>query len=154
MKKFLNALLVFLVLNFGALGIGSWLMNNGPQSDWYTNLNKAPWTPEGWVFGAAWFTVMLCFSFYMAFIYKTNWNSKAALLYGLQLLLNISWNYVFFNQHMIALGLINLILLTTIVYTFVITYPKDLKLKSLFIAPYALWLLVAISLNLYIYIYN
>ncbi|MEY8848754.1 TspO/MBR family protein [Psychroserpens sp. XS_ASV72] len=154
MKSFLNAFLVFLILNFSALGIGSWLMNNGPQSEWYTNLNKAPWTPEGWVFGAAWFTVMLCFAFYMAFLYKQQWTSRKAIIYGVQLVLNISWNYLFFNQHLITIGLINLILLTSIVYLILITYWKDLKSKSFFIAPYALWLLIAISLNLYIYIYN
>lgn len=51
--KFTGTLILFLVLNFGALGIGTILMDNGPQSLWYTSLNQAPWTPMGWVFGAA-----------------------------------------------------------------------------------------------------
>ena len=51
--KFAGTLILFLVLNFGALGIGTILMDNGPQSLWYT-FNQAPWTPMGWVFGAAW----------------------------------------------------------------------------------------------------
>ena len=52
---------LFLLLNFGALAIGSYFMNNGPQSNWYLTLNKAPWTPPGWVFGVAWTTIMICF---------------------------------------------------------------------------------------------
>ena len=40
---------LFLAINFSALGIGSYLMNNGPTSGWYLTLNKAPWTPPGWV---------------------------------------------------------------------------------------------------------
>ena len=51
--------LIFLTANFGALGIGTILMNEGPTSNWYTSLNQAPWTPSGWVFGAAWTTIML-----------------------------------------------------------------------------------------------
>ena len=38
-------LILFLIINFGGLALGSWLMNNGPNSDWYLNLDKAPWTP-------------------------------------------------------------------------------------------------------------
>lgn len=37
----------FLFLNFGGLTIGNWLMQSGPITDWYVNLNKAPWTPSG-----------------------------------------------------------------------------------------------------------
>ena len=64
--KFYIRVAIFLIINFGALGIGSILMDNGPQSSWYTNLNQAPWTPPGWVFGFAWTTIMFCFSIYMA----------------------------------------------------------------------------------------
>ena len=35
-------LLFFLLLNFGALALGSFLMGEGPTGIWYSNLNKAP----------------------------------------------------------------------------------------------------------------
>jgi benzodiazapine receptor len=57
--KLLKISIFFLVLNFSALAIGSWLMNNGPITNWYMNLNQAPWTPPGWVFGIAWTTIMI-----------------------------------------------------------------------------------------------
>ena len=40
-NKFFRGLL-FLVFNFLALGIGVILMKNGPQTEWYLQLNKAP----------------------------------------------------------------------------------------------------------------
>jgi len=49
--KYAVTLIIFLLINFGALGVGSWLMKNGPQTQWYLDLNKAPWSPPGWVFG-------------------------------------------------------------------------------------------------------
>ena len=49
--KQLRLTILFLILNFGGLAIGSWLMNNGPLTAWYTNLNQAPWTPPGIIFG-------------------------------------------------------------------------------------------------------
>ena len=152
--KFLKPFIVFLIINFGALGIGNWLMGNGAQSEWYLNLNKAPWTPEGWVFGAAWTTVMLCFSAYMAFLWNQRRTFKVISLFSVQFILNVSWNYFFFGLHWISVALAILIGLTIIVAAFLFTYYKDLKLKSLLILPYFLWLLVALSLNLYASIYN
>ena len=86
--KLLKISIFFLVLNFSALVIGSWLMDNGPMTNWYISLNQAPWTPPGWVFGVAWTTIMICFSLYMAYLYIEISNSSLVLLYLTQLSLN------------------------------------------------------------------
>ena len=138
--KLAKYVIVFLIINFGALAIGSWLMDDGPQTEWYQNLNQAPWTPPGWVFGVAWTTIMLCFSIYMAYLYKAK--------------LNIIWNYIFFNQHLISIGLICIFLLTLVIGKFLIDYKDELKAKSLLVLPYFIWLCIATSLNAYILIYN
>ena len=62
--------IIFLVLNFAALGLGGLFTSKGVPSDWYQHLNKAPWTPPGWAFGFAWTLIMICFSFYMVLIEK------------------------------------------------------------------------------------
>ena len=152
--KLLKISIFFLVLNFSALAIGSWLMNNGPITNWYMNLNQAPWTPPGWVFGVAWTTIMIFFSVYMAYLFMEISNLSLILLYLIQWIFNISWNYIFFNQHAIGYGLMCIIALTTIVTLFLINYRKLLQFKSLLIVPYFLWLLIATSLNAYIYFYN
>jgi len=152
--KFLKPFIIFLIINFGALGIGSLFMAEGPKGEWYTQLEKAPWTPDGWVFGAAWTTIMICFSIYMAFLYLKQFNNKVATLFIIQFILNVSWNLLFFNLHLINIALINIILLTIVVAVFLFTYLKDLKAKSLLIVPYLIWLCIATSLNLYISIYN
>lgn len=152
--KFFKTLVVFLIINFGALSIGSFLMDNGPQSQWYTQLNQAPWTPDGWVFGVAWTTIMICFSLYMAYLYSAWPSKKVKVLFSIQVVLNVSWNYVFFNQQLIAIGLATIIALTIIVIAFFLTYLSDLKGKSILILPYIIWLCIATSLNLYILLYN
>lgn len=152
--KFIKPFVVFLVINFGALWIGTLLMQNGPQQEWYLSLNKAPWTPAGWVFGAAWTTIMICFSAYMSFLYLKHFTKKTVLLFAIQFILNISWNLFFFNLKLIDVGLINIISLTIIVAIFLFMYSKKLKLKSILILPYLIWLCIATSLNLYISLYN
>ncbi|WP_298761739.1 TspO/MBR family protein [uncultured Psychroserpens sp.] len=152
--KFLKTFIVFLIINFGALGIGSWLMAEGPQGNWYLTLEKAPWTPDGWVFGAAWTTIMICFSIYMSFLYLKRPTQKIIVLFAIQFILNVSWNFIFFHQKLVDIALIDIVLLTIIVTAFLFTYVKDLKAKSLFILPYLIWLCIATSLNLYILLYN
>ncbi|GGZ90799.1 TspO/MBR family protein [Algibacter mikhailovii] len=152
--KLLKLSILFLVLNFGALAIGSWLMASGPQTEWYANLNKAPWTPPGWVFGAAWTTIMIFFSIYMAALYSKRSTTKVVLLFTVQFVLNIIWNFIFFNQHLIGLGLFTIILLTAIVLIFLVDYKETLGLKSFLILPYFVWLCIATSLNMYILIHN
>ncbi len=152
--KFTLYVLLFLIINFGALALGSWLMNNGPLTDWYLHLNKAPWTPPGWVFGVAWTTIMICFSVYLAYLFSIKNTLSLKLLFGIQVLLNVSWNYLFFNQHWVLAGLVTIVLLTLLVaYLIKRYYPVDAKLQLLLL-PYLGWLFIATSLNLYIFLNN
>jgi len=153
--KFTKLLVLFLVLNLGALALGSWLMDSGPTANWYINLNKAPWTPPGWVFGAAWTTIMVCFSVYLAYLFKGFNTVSKQIVYGIQLVLNISWNYIFFNQHWVTLGLITIIALTVVLFYMFFKYQKQhIKTTRYLLLPYMIWLCIATSLNAYILIYN
>ena len=152
--KFYKRLLLFIVINFSALAIGTWLMNDGPRTAWYINLNQAPWSPPGWVFGVAWSSIMLLFSVYMAFLLQVYTSKKVMLLFSTQFVLNVFWNYLFFNQHIIFLGLLNIIFLTVLMFYFLVTFKRTLKNKSFYVLPYCLWLVLATSLNLYIALFN
>jgi benzodiazapine receptor len=70
----IKRILLFLVVNFSALAIGGLFTGKGVPSDWYQNLNQAPWTRPGRVFGAAWTLIMICFAVYMAYLLSTNMN--------------------------------------------------------------------------------
>lgn len=150
--KYFQYLILFLIINFGSLALGIILMNNGPQTDWYVQLNKAPWTPPGWVFGAMWSFIMLLFSFYLADIFSKETTKKVKIVFTLQVILNISWNYLFFNQHLVLLGFINLLLLDVALCYFFFSINKN-NIRYL-LAPYLIWLGIATSLNLYILIHN
>ena len=153
MKKSI-AFFIFLFINFSALGIGGLLMNDGPMTEWYINLNKAPWTPPGWVFSVAWTLIMICFSFYMMYLYTEYNSTKVKTLFFIQVILNISWNYLFFNQYLVSTSLIAIIVLTLLIFYFFIHYKKQLEVKSILILPYLIWLCIATSLNAYIFLYN
>ena len=148
-------LIIFLVLNFAALAIGIQLSGSGSQSEWYQSLAKAPWTPPGWVFGAAWASIMICFSIYMAYLWPSTENKSLLItLYALQWILNVVWNPAFFNFHKAFVGLLLISGLTVLMIFFLVFYWPELRLKSVLLLPYVIWLMIATSLNAYILVKN
>ena len=145
----------FLFLNFGALALGGLFAGSGAGSNWYAELNKAPWTPPGWVFGFAWTTIMLCFSVYMATLYaKTKSVKTVIILYAIQWMLNVAWNPIFFHLHNPIIGLIVIVALTSLVTYFLFRYRSSQKGFSLLLLPYVIWLFIATSLNAYVAFMN
>jgi benzodiazapine receptor len=146
---------IFLLLNFGALALGGFFTSKGVSSDWYINLSKAPWTPPGWVFGAAWISIMICFSIYMAMVWIVTEDKRfLIILYSAQWILNVGWNPTFFYYNNVLTALFLIGALTGLIGFILLFYWHTLKLKSLLIAPYLIWLLIATSLNGYIYLKN
>ena len=154
---FLARLFIFLLLNFGALFIGGYFTEAGVKSEWYAGLSKAPWTPPGFVFGVAWFTVMLTFSFFMAGMYKWFTGLYRAVFiaaFVIQWILNTAWNPLFFYYHKVTIALFDIVLLFLVVIWFLIQSVKQKRYYPLLVLPYFLWLMVAISLNLFIALEN
>ena len=151
----LTRLVIFLVLNFVALGIGGLFTTPGVDSEWYGSLAKAPWTPPGWLFGFAWTTIMICLAFFMAYAWDEVQNKKTLIvLYGVQLVLNVVWNPIFFYFRQVQLGMLMIWLLTCIVAYMLVHYRSTLGDKSLLLLPYVIWLFIATSLNAYIMLKN
>ena len=147
-------ILLFLIINFGGLFIGGLFTGEGVPSDWYQNLNKAPWTPPGWVFGAAWTTIMICFSVYLAILWKKITLKNLLYLYIAEFILNVIWNPLFFHFKWINVALLSISLLTILIIYMAVSLRVEMRYKTLLIFPYLIWLIIATSLNGYIVLYN
>lgn len=152
--KRLGIIALFFLLNFGALAIGGILMGGGVTSDWFKALIKPPWMPPGWVFGAAWTFVMVCYSLYMGIAWGRIRRRPLVASYVIQLLLNILWNPLFFYFQETATALVVILFLTLIILVQLIVFNKKMKWSSALILPYVIWLGIATSLNLYIVLAN
>jgi translocator protein len=147
--------ILFLLINFLGLAIGSIYTSGGVSSTWYNALLKAPWTPPGWVFGLAWTVIMICFSLYLSLLWKREeglgyWK----ILFGISWLLNVLWNPLFFGLHAVGWAQIVIILLLIVIVLLFKASWQEFPRFSLLLLPYILWLCIACSLNLYIYLYN
>ena len=148
-------IIIFLILNFGALAIGGIFTGPGVVSDWYVNLFKAPWTPPGWFFGVAWTSIMVFFSYYMALLWRqVKVKGVVALLFIFQFILNVGWNPTFFYLKSTVAALIIILSLAILVSIMMFRFKQQLGWYTLLLLPYFLWLVVASSLNVYIVLYN
>jgi len=152
--KLLKLIVFFFIINFAGLYLGSSFMGETVSSNWYTSLDKAPWTPPGWVFGVSWTLIMICFSIYLGFLFKKRNNLHVQVLFIIQIFLNVSWNYIFFNQQLIGSALITILSLTFVLFYYFFTFKRRMKKISYLLLPYMIWLLIASSLNAYILFNN
>lgn len=138
MKK-VGLAVIYIIINFLALALGGFLMGTGPSDTWFIEQPQAPWMPPGWVFGAAWTTIMLCYGWFMAVQHQ---NKSLRTMYAIQWILNVSWNPFFFRWHLPLPAFFVLMALTIVVGWF---FFKGKQRWA--VAPYFIWLWVALSLN-------
>jgi tryptophan-rich sensory protein len=96
---------------------------------------------------------MVCFAFYMGQLWVNAAKNKGLLLrtYGIQWVLNVAWNPVFFYFQKVDIGLLVIVGLLLSVLLIAIKFSRIQKSWTLAIVPYVLWLFVATSLNAYIF---
>ena len=145
---------IFLFLNFLALYLGAYFTGDGVVSSWYQNANQAPWTPPGWVFGAAWTAIMICYAVYMSRLINIDNSSKQWWAYSIQWLLNVVWNQIFFYYQKPILAQLVIVLLTSVVFYQWLSNFKRLKAFSWLLVPYLIWLIIANSFNAYFVLNN
>jgi benzodiazapine receptor len=157
MKNFIKYFIIGLLINFGGLAIGGLWTNPGTTSEWYSNLNIAPWTPPGWVFAFAWTTIGLTFSMWYGWIMSIvkPINPELIAMYVFSVVLNVIWNPLFFQLHKLGLSWMIITMLWITIYWITDTTRKELGWKPmLLVLPYFIWLCIADSLNLYALLMN
>ena len=151
-------LILFLLLNFAALAIGSYLIGDPATNEWYQSVNKAPWTPPGWFFGVAWTTIMICFSIFLWKVTREHdWKeifNPFFIVYIVQWLLNVAWNPLFFKDELVWPALVLILFLAILVGWILYWGVKNFGKWGYLVLPYFAWLLVAFSLNAYIFFAN
>ncbi len=122
--------------------------------EWYTTLNRAPWNPPGIAFPIVWSILYVLIAISGWRLFATD-HTLLKQLWIVQLMLNAAWSYLFFGLHSPLLALIDILLLTFCVLVLIIqAWRLGLRPSSCLLMPYALWLLLASSLNAYIVVFN
>lgn len=145
---------VMLLIAIGAI-IGS--LTKPEISTWYSTLNRPTLTPPNYVFPIVWTILYGIIGVCGWFIWSNPLCSKLKCikqLYVIQLILNWSWAPLFFHYHLTGLSLVVLGLMDILVGAIIwLLYPR-IRIASLLMVPYLLWILFASYLNFYIWWYN
>lgn len=140
------ALIVSLAVTFAVAGIGS----RFTPGDWYRGLNKPSFNPPDAVFGPVWTVLYLLMAIAAWRVWRRRREANVApalAAYGVQLVLNAAWSWLFFGRHQIGLALVDIVLLWSgILVTTILFWRASWKAGALLL-PYLGWVSFATVLN-------
>lgn len=125
----------------------------------YDQLIKPIFAPPPIVFPIVWtiLYILMGIAAYKVYVLKDKGIdvSSAIFVYGIQLLLNFLWSFIFFGFRLYGLAFLELVILILFVILTIVRFYKKAgaKVASLLI-PYLIWLLYAGALNFFIWMLN
>ena len=133
------------------------LSSSGNSNPWFATLHKPPLMPPGWVFGAVWTLLYILIGLSLAMVLHARGaknRQKAAGLFGVGIVLNLSCSPVFFAMHRVeaALGIVAAMIVVTV--TTILLVWRIRLLAGLLLYPYLAWLMFASLLNYQILMLN
>ncbi len=125
---------------------------------WYQTLQRPPFSPPDWIFGPVW-TILYFLMGVAAYLVWIKGLEKKAVKKALsffiaQLVFNFLWSILFFGLHSKVLGLIDILILWSLILITIIRFHKISKTASYLLVPYILWVTFATILNLSIVLLN
>jgi len=147
-------LLGFLAASFGAAGLGGFFTAESVRT-WYKTIRKPSWNPPSWLFGPVW-TLLYAMMAVSAWLVQREARGNPALArsgalalgaWVHQLILNVTWSWVFFGRRQIGPGLGVLIGLWLAIVETIWLSSRVSKKAALLLAPYLAWTTFAGVLN-------
>lgn len=115
--------------------------------EWYRKLRKPGWTPPNWAFPVVWTILYVMIGYSGWLTWSAGGWSIAMALWGVQLVLNAGWSFLFFGRRRMDLAFGDvLVLLATILLYIAFAWPVS-TLAALLFVPYAAWVATAATLN-------
>jgi benzodiazapine receptor len=155
-KSDIIRLLASLLFTVGLGSLGG-LFTASEIETWYAGLNKPSFNPPSYVFAPVWTVlyILMGISFYLIWKQPVSQVRTAAVLFFLvQFVLNFFWSFIFFNQHMIAGALIEMLFMWLFIAFTINEFRKMSKVAAWLLVPYILWVSFAAVLNFYIWRLN
>lgn len=148
---------------------------------WYATLTKPTVNPPAWIFGPVWTALYALMGVSLYLVWKNGWKvqhhiferkqiawnylserfwrgqwqkENVVAIFGIQLLLNILWPYIFFGLHAPGAAFFEMIMLWfAIIYT-IVNFYRISKLAAYLLIPYLLWVSFALYLNYAVWMLN
>ncbi len=147
----LAVLLLFFVAAFSAAALGALF----PPGPWYAELVKPGWTPPAWLFGPVWTVLYALIAVSGWLLWKSRGRSMTPLvLWGVQLLLNALWSWIFFGMRAPGAALVEIVILWMAIAATVAAAFRSCPPAAWLLLPYLAWVGFAAVLNAAIWYLN
>jgi translocator protein len=131
-------------------GISGFFTVTGVES-WYQYINKPSWNPPNWIFGPVWTTLYIMMGIASFLVWKadTSYELKkiAFVLFGVQLLLNFCWSFLFFKLEQPGWAFAEIIVMWLFILMTIFAFAQVSKTAAWLLVPYISWVSFAAILN-------
>lgn len=114
---------------------------------WYESLQKPAWTPPKWAFPVVWTLLYAAIAYAGWLVWSRAGWSLPILFWGLQIVVNALWSWMFFGLRRMRLALGDIALLWLSILGFIVTAWPVSDLAALLFLPYLVWVTTAGFLN-------
>jgi tryptophan-rich sensory protein len=143
------ALAAWLAASFVAAAVGGVASADAPE--FYAQLERPAWAPPAWLFGPAWtvlFTLMAVAA-WLVWLRRDHPGARRALvLFGVQLVFNMLWSWIFFAWRRGGLAFAEVLVLEALVVATLVAFWRVRPLAGALLVPYAIWVAYATALTL------
>jgi tryptophan-rich sensory protein len=144
--KSILGLLVSIGITFSAAYVGS----RFPVDAWYGALTKPSWNPPNWVFGPVWGLLYLLIAIAAWLVWREKGFAGAGMalaIFGIQLVLNAAWSWIFFGLHELGFALVEILVLWGAILWTILAFWRVTTVSGILLIPYLLWVTFASVLN-------
>ncbi len=149
-------LVVWIVVCLGAAGLGAALTT--PEiNGWYRTIIKPAWNPPDSLFGPVWTALYLMMAIAAWTVWKASGLRAAAApltLFGVQLVLNIAWSWIFFGLHQPGWAFVEIVTLWLAIAATMLAFFRCTPIAGWLLVPYLMWVSFACVLNFTIWRLN
>ncbi len=125
---------------------------------WYAALAKPELNPPAWVFGPVWTVLYILMGIALYLVWSRGWGQKnvrvAMAIFGIQLVLNVLWSYLFFGLQAPYFAFLEIVLLWIAILMTIAAFYRVSVSAAVLLVPYLLWVSFAAYLNYGIYVLN
>jgi len=139
-------LVVCLMLAFAAGWVGSRYMPGA----WYAALTKPSWTPPNAIFGPVWSLLYVLMAVAAWLVWRSGGFGRAGAalaLFGVQLVLNALWSYLFFGVHRPDIAFVDIVALWVAILIVTVLFWRQTRTAGALMLPYLVWVGFAGCLN-------
>lgn len=156
MKPWLK-LLISIAIPLAVGGIAGFF-TNAEINGWYQSIEKPNWQPPGWVFGPVWTLLYILMGIALFLVWNSRGEEKekrtAFVFWGIQMVLNFLWSFIFFRMHEIGWALTEIIVLWISILLTIFSFARISRVAAWLLVPYISWVSFAALLTFTIWQLN